>query len=155
MKKKLSIVWIISILLVLVIAAVCVLAFASRGDMKGVYTDPNGLTWKFTGSKLKIDDTIKVDGVDHTVTTVFSYETETVVDAKTGAETEQLTLVVKKYKYSGDVDAVKQKVKEMNAYNDLLTETAKTQVYTVRRDTTNGAYVEISKTGTTIKLTIQ
>ena len=138
----------LSLILATALVLACVLSLASCGSFTGEYTDSLGQTWNFKGSKLEVETSIEVDKASHTVVLVYDYET------RMDGETEKLVLTYKKCKYSGDNATVKEKIKESNTYYDLLTETGKTSEYTVTRDA-NGAYINITKSGVTTKLTLK
>ena len=138
----------LSLILALALVFACVLSFASCESFSGEYTDSLGNTWSFKGGKLKIETKIEVDQASHTVIAVYSYETKMV------GETEKLVTVLEKYKYSGDSATVKDKIRDANTYADLMTETAKTAEYTVTHDQ-SGAFINITKSGVTTKLTLK
>ena len=126
----------------------CVLSFASCDSFQGVYSDNRGNTWSFNGSRLKIETTIEVDKVSHDIVAIYKYKTTV------SGETEKMTTELVKYKYSGNNAAVKEKVEQMNTYVEYMTATAKNVEYTVTRDA-NGAYINLTKSGVTTKLTLK
>ena len=119
----------LSLILALALVFACVLSFASCESFSGEYTDSLGNTWSFKGGKLKIE-------------------------TKMVGETEKLVTVLEGYKYSGDNATVKDKIRDANTYADLMTETAKTAEYTVTHDQ-SGAFINITKSGVTTKLTLK
>lgn len=145
----------LSLILALTLVFVCVFAFASCGELKGTYKDTYGSVWKFSGNRLKIETVLTVDKVDHTVVAVFSYdfdEGKTDKDGTKAADT--LTTVLKKYKYYGDNATVKEKVKEMNTFVSLQSETANTSEYTVSYDAKEGKFITLKKGTVSTKLTV-
>ena len=138
----------LSLVLALALVFACVLSFASCDSFQGVYSDNRGNTWSFNGSKLKIETTIEVDKVSHDVVAIYSYKTTV------SGETEKMTTELVKYKYSGNNAAVKEKVDQMNTYVEYMTDTAKLAEYTVTRDQ-NGAFINLTKSGVTTKLTLK
>jgi len=138
----------LSLILALALVFACVLSFASCGSLTGEYTDSLGNTWSFKGNKIKIETKIEVEGSSHTGIAGYSYETWMV------SGTEKLVTVFEKCKYSGDNATVKEKIREANTYADLMTETAKTAEYTVTHDQ-SGAFISITKSGVTTKLTLK